>query len=137
MGGWGASLTAALIPLPAGSDPTAAARGNYMAPGRKPAEGRLGPGGSEYAGGDTDGRDHAAESGVSRSPGESCASTCSCTLLHAWKERVGGHKAGSRTRVISAWCAVLNDAEGFHAAEHRCLLPVPLVCCFILLCGVC
>ncbi|XP_049662156.1 rabphilin-3A isoform X2 [Accipiter gentilis] len=52
-----------------GSDPTAAARGNYMAPGRKPAEGRLGPGGSEYAGGDTDGRDHAAESGVSRSPG--------------------------------------------------------------------
>lgn len=83
MGGWGASLTAALIPLPAGSDPTAAARGNYMAPGRKPAEGRLGLGGSEYAGGDTDGRDHAAESGVSRSPGESCASTCSCTLSHA------------------------------------------------------
>ena len=68
----------------------AAARGSYMAPGRKPAEGRPGPCGSEHAGGDADSRDYAAESGVSRSPGESCASACLCTLLHAWKERAEG-----------------------------------------------
>ncbi|XP_074462537.1 rabphilin-3A isoform X3 [Larus michahellis] len=46
-----------------GSDATAAARGSYAAPGRKPAEG------SEDTGGDMDSRDYAAESGVSRSPG--------------------------------------------------------------------
>ncbi|KAM7089754.1 rabphilin-3A isoform 2-T2 [Ciconia maguari] len=52
-----------------GSDVMAAARGSYAAPGRKPAEVRPGPCGSEHAGGDTDSRDYAAESGVSRSPG--------------------------------------------------------------------
>lgn len=76
MGGWGASLTAAFIALPTGSDTTAAARGSSATPGRKLAEGRPGPCGSEHAGGDADSRDYAAESGVSRSPGESCASAC-------------------------------------------------------------
>uniref|UniRef100_A0A8C3KNP3 Rabphilin 3A n=1 Tax=Calidris pygmaea TaxID=425635 RepID=A0A8C3KNP3_9CHAR len=46
-----------------GSDAPAAARGSYAVPSRKPAEG------SEHTGGDTDSRDYAAESGVSRSPG--------------------------------------------------------------------
>ncbi|CAM9551070.1 unnamed protein product [Bubo scandiacus] len=52
-----------------GSDVTAAAQGSSAVPGRRPAEGRPGPCGSEHAGGDTDSRDYAAESGVSRSPG--------------------------------------------------------------------
>ncbi|NWU20492.1 RP3A protein, partial [Dyaphorophyia castanea] len=52
------------IPLPAGTEATAAARGS-----RRAAEGRPGPCGSEDTGGDSDGRDYAAESGVSRSPG--------------------------------------------------------------------
>ncbi|XP_038008812.1 rabphilin-3A [Motacilla alba alba] len=52
------------LPLPAGTDGTAAARGS-----RKAAEGRPGPCGSEDTAGDSDSRDYAAESGVSRSPG--------------------------------------------------------------------
>ncbi|KFV77338.1 Rabphilin-3A [Dryobates pubescens] len=44
------------------------ARGSSVVPGRKPAEGRADPGGGEVAEGGTDGRDYAAESGVSRSP---------------------------------------------------------------------
>ncbi|XP_033924289.1 rabphilin-3A [Melopsittacus undulatus] len=52
-----------------GSDATAAARGSYAGPGRKAAEGRQGPCGSESTAGDTESRDHAAESGVTRSPG--------------------------------------------------------------------
>nr|XP_047929615.1 rabphilin-3A [Anser cygnoides] len=60
--GWwpckGTSLTAVLL-APAGSEATAAARV------RKPAEARTGPCGSE----DADGRDYAAESGATRSPG--------------------------------------------------------------------
>lgn len=98
MGGWGAGLTAAFIALPTGSDVTAAARGSYAAPGRKSAEGRPGLCGSEHASGDADSHDYAAESGVSRSPGESCTSACLCTLLHVWKERAGGHEACSHTR---------------------------------------
>ncbi|XP_067163006.1 rabphilin-3A [Apteryx mantelli] len=47
----------------------AAARGSHAAPGRKPAEARTGPCGSEHAGGDTESRDYSAESGVGRSPG--------------------------------------------------------------------
>ncbi|XP_039580754.1 rabphilin-3A isoform X2 [Passer montanus] len=47
-----------------GTDGTAAARGS-----RKAAEGRPGPCGSEDSAGDSDSRDHAAESGASRSPG--------------------------------------------------------------------
>ncbi|XP_074743376.1 rabphilin-3A isoform X2 [Strix uralensis] len=52
-----------------GSDATAAAQGSSAVPGRRLAEGRPGPCGSEHAGGDADSRDYAAESGVSRSPG--------------------------------------------------------------------
>ncbi|XP_074777447.1 rabphilin-3A isoform X2 [Athene noctua] len=52
-----------------GSDATAAARGGSAVPGRRLAEGRPGPCGSEHAGGDTESRSHAAESGASRSPG--------------------------------------------------------------------
>ncbi|NXN78689.1 RP3A protein, partial [Bombycilla garrulus] len=52
------------LPLPAGPDAAATARGS-----RKAAEGRPGPCGSEDSAGDSDGRDHTAESGVSRSPG--------------------------------------------------------------------
>ncbi|KAM6111934.1 LOW QUALITY PROTEIN: rabphilin-3A [Pterocles gutturalis] len=48
-----------------GSDTMAAARGSYAAPGRKPAEGRMGPCGSE----DMRAVTYTAESGVSRSPG--------------------------------------------------------------------
>ncbi|XP_010172953.2 rabphilin-3A, partial [Antrostomus carolinensis] len=62
------------------SDVTAAARGSHAMPGRKPGEGRPGPCGSEHSGGDTDSHDAAAESGVSRSPGETCI------LLHASEE---------------------------------------------------
>ncbi|XP_064025158.1 rabphilin-3A isoform X4 [Pogoniulus pusillus] len=51
-----------------GSDVTAAARGSSAVPGRKPAEGRADPCGSEVTDGGTDSRDYAAESGVSRSP---------------------------------------------------------------------
>lgn len=64
--GWwpheGTSLTPVLL-APAGSEATAATRV------RKPAEARTGLCGSE----DTDGRDYAAESGATRSPGESRA----------------------------------------------------------------
>lgn len=74
------SLTAAFIPLPAGSDVTAAARGSYAAPGRKAAEGRQGPCGSESTGGDTESRDYAAESGFNRSPGESRPAAGCCVL---------------------------------------------------------
>nr|XP_021139995.1 rabphilin-3A [Columba livia] len=45
------------------------ARGSSTVPGRKPAEGRAGPCGSENASGDMDSHDYATESGVSRSPG--------------------------------------------------------------------
>ena len=48
-----------------------------------------------------------------------------------------GHKAGSRTRAVSARRAALSDAEGFHVAEHRRLLPALLACCFTLFGGVC
>ncbi|XP_025916125.1 rabphilin-3A [Apteryx rowi] len=47
----------------------AAARGSHAAPGRKLAEARTGPCGSEHAGGDAESRDYSAESGVGRSPG--------------------------------------------------------------------
>ncbi|XP_068767207.1 rabphilin-3A isoform X2 [Struthio camelus] len=47
----------------------AAAQGSYPAPSRKPAEARMGPCGSEHAGGDAENRDFSAESAVSRSPG--------------------------------------------------------------------
>lgn len=65
------------IPLPAGPDASAAARGS-----RKAAETRPGPCGSEGSAGDSDSRDVTAESGPSRSPGE---------LPNPWG---GGHRAG-------------------------------------------
>ncbi|OPJ74974.1 rabphilin-3A isoform B [Patagioenas fasciata monilis] len=52
-----------------GSSAVAAARGSSTVPGRKPAEGRAGPCGSENTSGDTDSHDYTTESGVSRSPG--------------------------------------------------------------------
>ncbi|KAM6297825.1 rabphilin-3A [Aegotheles albertisi] len=53
-----------------GSEGPGTTRGSQAVPGRKPAEGRPGPCGSENTGGDSDSRDRAAaESGVSRSPG--------------------------------------------------------------------
>ncbi|XP_068019471.1 rabphilin-3A isoform X1 [Melanerpes formicivorus] len=51
-----------------GSDVTAGARGGSVVPSRKPAEGRADPCGGEVADGGADGREYAAESGVSRSP---------------------------------------------------------------------
>lgn len=122
-------LTAACIALPAGSSAMAAARGSSTVPGRKPAEGRAGPCSSENAGGDTDSHDYAAESGVSRSPGETCTCACSCMLVHTCecfcvfgRRGLGVHKAGSCTRVVSAQRAALVGAEGFHIAEHQRLL---------------
>ncbi|NXM13824.1 RP3A protein, partial [Ploceus nigricollis] len=79
------------LPLPAGTDATAAARGS-----RKAAEGRPGPCGSEDTGGDSDSRDYAAESGVSRSPGESGAAPAPL------QGHMGGHKSRSHLRVASA-----------------------------------
>lgn len=76
------------IPLPAGPDATAAARGS-----RKAAEGRPGPCGSEDTAGDSDSRDYTADSGVSRSPGESSSIP----------GRTGGGTQ-SRLRVVSADC---------------------------------
>ncbi|TRZ23177.1 hypothetical protein HGM15179_004031, partial [Zosterops borbonicus] len=59
---------------------------------RKAAEGRPGPCGSEDTAGDSDSRDYPADSGVSRSPGESAGRT----------DWVGGTQ--SHPRVVSADC---------------------------------
>ncbi|XP_010184777.1 PREDICTED: rabphilin-3A-like, partial [Mesitornis unicolor] len=76
---------------PAEQDPdgseamAAAARGSHAAPGRKPAEGRAGPCGD----GDTDSRDYAQESGVSRSPGLKRTNS-----MHAYSSGKTGSRGG-------------------------------------------
>lgn len=126
-------LTAACVALPAGSSAVAAAQGSSTVPSRKPAEGRAGPCGSENASGDMDSHDYATESGVSRSPGETCTSACLSTLVNA-SVCLGGEGWGcTKLAAVPAW-SLLNGQHSLVLRDFT--LQSTSTCWFMLLCGV-